>query len=192
MTRLLHTICLFFLAPSLAFCQSADSTKPTSSTKENATVAGQVVRADTGEPLKKAQVSLQTRSGDKFSEFRVTDEQGHFTIDKVPAGSYSLQVSRNGFVDNECGQKKPGGSGAVLTLSSGQEITDLLFKMVRAASISGWDSLEGNEWSDAEWYDAAWLKPFETKGESIHLEESDNKSVNLTLIETKPDSLAAN
>ena len=52
--------------------------------------------------------------------------------------------------------------------------------------------MEGNEWSDAEWYDATWLKPFETKGESIHLEESDNKSVNLTLIETKPDSPAAN
>jgi hypothetical protein len=58
--------------------------------------------------------------------------------------------------------------------------------------LFSWDFVEGSVWSDAEWYDAAWLKPFETKGESIHLEESDSKSVNLTLIETKPDSPTAN
>ena len=105
--------------------------------QKTATVAGQVVRADTGEPLKKAQVNLQTHTGDKFSVFRLTDEQGHFNIENIPPGSYDLEVSRNGYVDNEYGQKKPGGSGAVLTLPAGQHMTDLIFKMVRAASISG-------------------------------------------------------
>jgi hypothetical protein len=105
--------------------------------QKTATVAGQAVRADTGEPLKKAQASLQTHGGDKFSVFRLTDEQGHFSIENIPPGSYDLEVSRNGYVDNEYGQKKPGGSGAVLTLPAGQHMTDLIFKMVRGASISG-------------------------------------------------------
>jgi hypothetical protein len=59
--------------------------------------------------------------------------------------------------------------------------------------LFSWESVEGNEWSDADWFDAAWLKPFEAKGESIHLGEAETKSVDLTLIETKSDdSTAAN
>ena len=45
---------------------------------------------------------------------------------------------------------------------------------------------------EAEWFDAAWLKPYESKGETIHFEEADISSVTLTLIETRPDSSASN
>lgn len=55
--------------------------------------------------------------------------------------------------------------------------------------LFSWDSDQADP-LDADWFDAAWLKPYETKGESVHLEESDNKSVNLTLIETRADSAA--
>jgi protocatechuate 3,4-dioxygenase beta subunit len=100
------------------------------------TVAGNVLRLDTGEPLKKAKVSLQSQSSD-FSVFLLTDEQGHFFFEKVPPGPYELHVSRNGYVEAEYGQKKLGAPGAILTLSSGQRITDLVFKLSRTASISG-------------------------------------------------------
>jgi hypothetical protein len=105
--------------------------------KENATVAGSVFRLDDGEPLKKAKVSLQTHATGAFSDFLLTDEQGHFLFDNVPPGSYDVQVSRNGFVDAKYGQKKPGAAGANLTLVPRQRMTDLVFKLARAASISG-------------------------------------------------------
>jgi nicotinic acid phosphoribosyltransferase len=54
-----------------------------------ATLAGSVLRLDTGQPLKKAKVLL----------LDITDAQGHFNIEKVDPGSYRLVVSRNGFVD---------------------------------------------------------------------------------------------
>jgi hypothetical protein len=38
-----------------------------------------VVRLDTGEPLKKAKVILQSHVGDAFSDF-LTDELGHFVL----------------------------------------------------------------------------------------------------------------
>jgi hypothetical protein len=41
------------------------------------------------------------------------------------------------------------------------------------------------------WFDPEWLKPYETTGESVHLEESDKKSVNLALIQTRSDSPAS-
>jgi hypothetical protein len=128
---------LLLLAPVLSVCQTVTLPPSTASSKDSATVGGQVFRLDTGEPLKKAQISLQSHSGDAFSAFRLTDEQGHFLVENVPPGHYDLQVSRNGFVDAEYGQKKIGAPGAILTLSAGQHISDLVFKLARAASISG-------------------------------------------------------
>jgi hypothetical protein len=58
--------------------------------------------------------------------------------------------------------------------------------------IFSWDSVEEADWYNADWYDPEWLKPYETKGESVHLEEGDNRSVNLTLIETRADFPALN
>jgi len=71
-----------------------------------------------------------------FSDFLLTDEPGHFLFNSVPHGSYDLQVSHNGFVNAEYGPKRPGAPGAILTLVPGQRMTDLVFKLARAASIS--------------------------------------------------------
>jgi hypothetical protein len=55
--------------------------------------------------------------------------------------------------------------------------------------IFSWDSVdESDEEYDADWFDPEWLKPYETKSESVHLEESDKKSVNLALITTRSDT----
>ncbi len=67
----------------------------------------------------------------------LSDEQGYFLFENVPPGSYHLQVLRNGYVEAEYGQKKPGAPGAILTLTSGQRTTDLVFKLTRTAAISG-------------------------------------------------------
>jgi len=136
--RSLPILCVFLFGflPTLGQCQQTPSPSAAAN-KENAIVAGNVLRLDTGEPLKKAGVSLQSRAGDAFSEFRSTDERGHFLFENVPGGSYQLQVSRNGYVNAEYGQKKPGTHGAILSLSAGQRMTELVFKLARAAAISG-------------------------------------------------------
>jgi hypothetical protein len=48
--------------------------------------------------------------------------------------------------------------------------------------LFSWDAVE-----EGDWYDADFLKPFEEKGVSAHLEEGDHKRIDLTLIETSPD-----
>jgi hypothetical protein len=49
--------------------------------------------------------------------------------------------------------------------------------------LFSWDSVE-----EGEWYDMDFLKPYEDKGISIHLDEGDHKSIGLNLIETSIDS----
>jgi hypothetical protein len=132
-------LCLFLLESLSSVCQSVphSSSARTEVPKEKAAIAGYVFRLDTGEPLKKAKISLQAHATGTFSDFCLADGQGHFLFDNVPPGSYGLQVSRNGFVDAKYGQKRLGAPGAILTLVSGQRMTDLVFKLARAASISG-------------------------------------------------------
>jgi hypothetical protein len=137
--KTLAVLNLLLFSYSLGFAQSTSQAPATGSSpdKQNATVSGTVLRLDTGEPLKKARVGLQNHGNAETSFFELTDDQGHFVFDNVPPGSYDLQVSRNGFVDAEYGQKKPGAPGAILTLTPGQRVSDLVFKLWRAAAISG-------------------------------------------------------
>jgi hypothetical protein len=105
--RTVSILCLLFLESISSVCQSLPES-PSARTdvpKENATVAGYVFRLDNGEPLKKAKVSVQTRAPSDFSDFFLTDKQGHFLFNNVLPGSYDLQVSHNGFVDAEYGGK---------------------------------------------------------------------------------------
>ena len=144
--RSLRILGLLFFVSSSPYGPSAQ-TPPTTPTpthapddetdKRNAAVGGKVIRLDTGDPLKKVRVELQTHAVPGFGVFLLTDELGQFLLENIPPGSYDLRVSRNGYVDAEYGQKKPGGSGSILTLTAGQHISDLLFKMVHTAAISG-------------------------------------------------------
>jgi hypothetical protein len=67
----------------------------------------------------------------------VTNDDGRFVIKGVEPGGYRLSVSRLGFVTEEYGQRKPEAQGATLTLRPGQELKDLLFRLVPSAVISG-------------------------------------------------------
>jgi hypothetical protein len=130
--------CLLLLLPFASHCQNAaDPPTPSDPTKQQATVAGTVLRLDTGESLKKARVELVNRSDDKQSIYETTDELGQFHFESVQPGSYRLTVTRNGYVHSEFGQKRPGGAGAVLTLLPGQRMTDLVFKLARTGAITG-------------------------------------------------------
>jgi carboxypeptidase family protein len=138
--------CLFLLGSCQAAAQSAQGpVSPNQPDKEKCTVAGIVVRLDTGEPLKKATVVLWSRDSGEHSFFAITDDQGHFLLEDLPPGLYSLDVTRNGYVRVQYGQKKPGDPGAGLTLTPGAKMTDLLFKLPRAAVITGHVSDEGGE-----------------------------------------------
>jgi protocatechuate 3,4-dioxygenase beta subunit len=116
--------------------QPADTAKNQGNDK--CTVAGTILRLDTGEPLKKATVILWNRdNGREKSAFAVTDNQGHFQFGNLEPGLYNLKVLHNGFVNLEYGQKKPGDPGANLSLTAGQRMIDLVFKLLRTASIAG-------------------------------------------------------
>lgn len=133
----------FFIAPAL--CLSQQPASPPSASEQNdtlCTIAGTVVSANTGQPLKKATVFLTQKSPktDDSSEHTLnatTDAAGHFSIDHIPPGRYDLVVDRTDYLASHYGQDQPDKPGATLSLAPGQKMTDLLFRLNRMGIITG-------------------------------------------------------
>lgn len=107
--------------------------------EDRCSVEGTVVNLQTGEPLKKAHVSLSPAESRKFNAplGTVTDAAGHFLIDDVNPGKYRIAAERNGFVRVEYGSKDLVSSGTQLTLSKGQRLKGIVFKMTRQGAVMG-------------------------------------------------------
>jgi protocatechuate 3,4-dioxygenase beta subunit len=119
--------------------------QPAISPAEACMVEGRVVKMGTGEPLRKARVTL-TREGQSLGGGRgerpqpvtvLTNAEGKFAFKDVAPGRYRLSVARNGFVRQEYGQPRPGRPGSALTLAPGQKASDLLFQLLPAGVITG-------------------------------------------------------
>lgn len=111
-------------------------TKPAAK-QEQCRITGMVVKLAGSEPLRKVRLRLQSADDPRHIVAAVTDEGGHFELNSLDAGRYTLMASRLGYVAIAYGQHKPNDPGAILTLRAGQEMKDLLFRLIPSAVIAG-------------------------------------------------------
>jgi protocatechuate 3,4-dioxygenase beta subunit len=104
---------------------------------EKCVIEGAVLKATTGDPLKKAVLTLRRAEGRNQPKSATTDAIGHFQLKDIEPGRYRLFVARNGYVDQEYAQRTPHASGAILTLTAGQHLKDISFRLIPAAIIAG-------------------------------------------------------
>ena len=103
-----------------------------------ASVAGQVLRAGTGEPLKKARILLRSADDSSADPYiAITDHEGRFLIAGIRPGRYSMRVAREGFLSKSYGEDETEDSSSILTLRPGQQLNDLIFRLQKCAVISG-------------------------------------------------------
>jgi hypothetical protein len=131
--------CFLLACLTCKTCCPQTTTAPSkdSSDGQTCTVSGIVIRSQDSAPLKNATVQLTNDSDREHHIATKTTADGHFLLKNVPPGQYKLIVTRNGYVNQELGQKKPGDPGAMFTLRPGQRIADLVFKLGLAGVISG-------------------------------------------------------
>ena len=129
------SLVLLSLLPQVA-CPQTTKTPP-SREQDECKISGIVVKLAGSEPLRKARVQLQSQDDRTRSVSIVTSADGRFALKRIDPGRYKLVVNRAGFVMQEYGQKKPGDPGAILTLRAGQEMKDLVFRMIPSAVIAG-------------------------------------------------------
>ncbi len=122
---------LLFLFPAPA------QQTPTPNPADLCTIQGVVIKASTGEPLRKATVEARPDGGRFNGGTAVTDAMGRFELKGLAPGRYRLSAQHNGFVTQQYGQRTPEGPGKELTLSPAQRVSDITFPMVPTAAITG-------------------------------------------------------
>lgn len=89
-----------------------------------ARIAGRVVDATTGKPIKSAQLLLLPTEGERLTNWTRTDSQGRFAYTSLPVKAYTLRIEAKRFVTLEYGQKRPGETGTPIQITTeGQDFT---------------------------------------------------------------------
>ena len=120
------------LAVSLAISSSM------AAQQSGAVVAGTLISADAGSPVRKAQVRLVGTTS-KVTLTTVSDPSGTFTFANVPPGEYMLKAWKPGYLDIVLGARRPGRNmpGTRITVATGQKVEGLSLKIPRGGVISG-------------------------------------------------------
>ncbi len=104
------------------------------------TISGVVVADETpARPLRLATVTLAPaeRAAGATSWFTATDAGGRFSFSSLPAGRYTLTVSKPPYVTNYYGSRRPGsGPGTPIAVAADQTLP-LTVKMQHGAAIEG-------------------------------------------------------
>ena len=110
--------------------QAADANTP------KARIAGRVVAADTGRPVRRARVFL---SGAQIPGGRgaLTDDDGLFELTELPEGRYTLTAGKTGFITLLYGQRRPLQAGIPIQLVDAQQLTGVDFRLPRGSVIAG-------------------------------------------------------
>lgn len=121
------------LAPALSHAQQQAEPPKTH-------VEGRVLTT-AGAPVPRASVQFRSttfNTQDLLNPRRATtDDEGKFTMDDFPAGSYYLIASKPGFVNEYYGARTVGISGPPVEIRAGQPLTGIEIRMTPQSVISG-------------------------------------------------------
>ena len=102
-------------------------------------IRGRVVRADTGEPLRRVQIRIDEWSAKDQSGpmSTMTDARGRYELTQLPAGTYHLKATRGGYVEMAYGQRRPFERGRPVEVAEGAVLDNIDFSMALGAVVTG-------------------------------------------------------
>jgi hypothetical protein len=101
-----------------------------------ASISGRVI-AETGRPVRRAQVRVTAPELGGRGRTASTDAGGRYRIADLPAGRYTISVTSGGHLPTEYGQRRFGESGTPLAVGEGEAHAKIDFTLRRAATITG-------------------------------------------------------
>lgn len=102
-----------------------------------ARLAGLVVdAANASTPLRRV---ILTLTGAELPHGRavISDDDGRFVFDRLPAGRYQLSATKPAYVAAAYGARRPGQPGVPLQINAGQIVDDVRVAMTRGAVVTG-------------------------------------------------------
>jgi len=101
-----------------------------------ATLRGHVVAADTGQPLRKAQVRIFSPEL-RENRLATADGDGKYEFKEVKAGRYTITASKGSYVALQYGQTRPFEPGKPLEILANQTIEKVDFALPRGGIVTG-------------------------------------------------------
>ena len=101
-----------------------------------AVIRGRVVAADTGSPIRRAQIRAFSPEA-RESRGTTTDAQGRFELRDLPAGRWEVSASKAGFVTLRYGQRRPREAGQPFELADGEKMERANISLPRGAAVTG-------------------------------------------------------
>ena len=101
-----------------------------------ATLRGHVVSADTGQPLRKAQVRIFSPEL-RENRLATADGDGRYEFKEVKPGRYNVTASKGSYVQLQYGQTRPFEPGKPLEVLANQTIEKVDFALPRGGIITG-------------------------------------------------------
>ena len=105
--------------------------------QEPGSVEGIVLNNATGQPLRRAEVTLKPVDSNDNGRFQVTSEDGKFSFPKIAPGRYSITVVRDGFQRLAAGRLGSYKMPPIFTVRPGEAVGALEFHMAPGGLISG-------------------------------------------------------
>jgi len=137
-TSLRLLVCAAFVVLTVPSTELAAQQRPRQSAPrvdpKTASIKGLVTTADTGAPVRGAEVRLSNRGG--YQRLVTTEGDGTFRLSDLAAGEYSVTVSRTGFTSITFGQRRPLEAPTTINLSEGETFTANL-ALTRGGAIHG-------------------------------------------------------
>jgi protocatechuate 3,4-dioxygenase beta subunit len=122
------------LLAAAAAAQPAPAAPPA---KNGAILRGRVTAADTGRPLRRAQITAILLGSIQERRTTSTDSRGDYELRELPAGRYTLNVTRSGYLPWEYGRRAPGEPGKTIEVDEGAALDKIDLAMPRAGVIGG-------------------------------------------------------
>ena len=125
--------CLSVFCAAVVLCaQTPEPVTP----EAPASVEGTVLSDSTGQPLRRAQVSLRPAEGGSGGLVQTTGETGAFSFSNVAAGRYTITVLRDGYLPQSAGRVGAYKMPPIFSVRSGDTVR-FTFRMTAWAIVSG-------------------------------------------------------
>jgi protocatechuate 3,4-dioxygenase beta subunit len=102
-----------------------------------AAIHGRVVDGETGRPLRRARISVSAPELGRDPRTTSTNVDGVYELLELPAGRYTIRVTRGGYLALQYGQRRPLEQGKPLQIADKQTVDAIDFALPRSSAISG-------------------------------------------------------
>jgi hypothetical protein len=136
-------LCSIAAATVLTSALSVRSQTEKRPAKHDFRIAGRIVNSSTGEPLARAAIAALAEQDNHVVASVLSDADGRFAIEHLPAGKYPLSASRRGFRTDFYDEHED--FNTAIVTGDGQDTEHLQFQLAPAAVLRGIVTADGGD-----------------------------------------------